>query len=88
MKKKLITLVQIVLGTGLIAFFFINIARSGKINEFKKHLKMAARQIIFWSLPITFLFIVLRAQIVRVLLGSGAFSWNDTRLAAAALAAA
>ena len=59
---------------------------SGKINEFKNHLKLAARQIIFWSLPITFLFIVLRAQIVRVILGSGAFSWENTRLVAASLA--
>jgi len=57
-----------------------------KKDEFKKHLKSTARQIIFWSLPVTFLFIVLRAQIVRVLLGSGSFSWDDTRLVAAALA--
>lgn len=59
---------------------------AGKRNEFKNHLKSAARQIIFWSLPITFLFIVLRAQIVRVILGSGSFSWDDTRLVAACLA--
>ncbi len=55
-------------------------------EEFKKHLKLSARQIIFWSLPVVFLFIVLRAQIVRVILGTGYFSWNDTRLVAAALA--
>jgi putative peptidoglycan lipid II flippase len=36
--------------------------------------------------PITVLFIVLRAQIVRTVLGSGTFSWSDTRLTAAALA--
>jgi len=59
---------------------------SGAMDQFKKHLKSAARQIIFWSLPITFLFIVLRAQIVRVILGSGSFSWNNTRLVAASLA--
>jgi len=58
----------------------------GKIDDFKDHLKSAARQIIFWSLPITFLFIVLRAQIVRVILGSGSFSWENTRLVAASLA--
>ena len=58
----------------------------GKTEEFKDHLKSAARAIIFWSLPITFLFIVLRAQIVRVILGSGSFSWEDTRLVAASLA--
>ncbi|MBU1728014.1 murein biosynthesis integral membrane protein MurJ, partial [Patescibacteria group bacterium] len=59
---------------------------SGKIDDFKNHLKSAARQIIFWSLPITFLFIVLRAQIVRVILGSRLFSWENTRLVAASLA--
>ncbi len=57
-----------------------------KHAEFVNHFRTAAKQIIFWSLPITFLFIVLRAQIVRVILGSGRFSWNDTRLVAASLA--
>jgi putative peptidoglycan lipid II flippase len=46
----------------------------------------AVRHILFWSIPAIVLFIVLRAQIVRVILGSGAFSWEDTRLTAAALA--
>ncbi|KKR79785.1 MAG: Integral membrane protein MviN [Candidatus Nomurabacteria bacterium GW2011_GWA2_40_9] len=59
---------------------------SGKIDEFKNHLTVASRAIIFWSLPVTFLFIVLRAQIVRVILGSGSFSWENTRLVAASLA--
>lgn len=59
---------------------------SGKIEEFNAHLTSAARAIIFWSLPVTFLFIVLRAQIVRVILGSGSFSWENTRLVAASLA--
>jgi putative peptidoglycan lipid II flippase len=59
---------------------------SGKINEFRNHLKLAARAIVFWSLPVIFLFIVVRAQIVRVILGSGSFSWEDTRLVAACLA--
>jgi putative peptidoglycan lipid II flippase len=44
------------------------------------------RHIIFWSLPVTALFIVLRAHIVRVILGSGAFDWSDTKMTAAALA--
>jgi putative peptidoglycan lipid II flippase len=55
-------------------------------SAFIEHMKIAAKQIIFWSLPISFLFIVLRAQIVRVILGSGSFSWEDTKLTAAALA--
>ncbi|MFA6520514.1 MAG: murein biosynthesis integral membrane protein MurJ [Candidatus Paceibacterota bacterium] len=59
---------------------------SGKKDEFKQHLKSAARAIVFWSLPVIFLFIVVRAQIVRVILGSGSFSWDNTRLVAACLA--
>jgi putative peptidoglycan lipid II flippase len=59
---------------------------SGKKDEFLGQLANAAKHIIFWSLPATVLFIVLRAQIVRTILGSGEFSWNDTRLTAAALA--
>jgi len=68
---------------------FPTLARSiseGRNDHFNSHLKSAARAIVFWSIPATFLFIVLRAQIVRVILGSGSFSWNDTRLAAACLA--
>lgn len=53
---------------------------------FCAHLMSAFRHIIFWSIPIIALVIVLRAQIVRAVLGSGAFSWNDTRLTAAMLA--
>lgn len=59
---------------------------SGKKDEFLSQVANAAKHIIFWSLPATVLFIVLRAQIVRTILGSGKFSWNDTRLTAAALA--
>ncbi|HDQ16595.1 MAG TPA: hypothetical protein ENN31_00525 [Candidatus Vogelbacteria bacterium] len=58
----------------------------GSQKEFINQLINTARHIIFWSLPATFLFIVLRAQIVRVILGSGNFSWSDTRLTAAILA--
>ena len=53
---------------------------------FLDHVLGAARQIIFWSLPATALFVVLRAQIVRVILGSGSFDWTDTKLTAATLA--
>lgn len=55
-------------------------------KEFIEHFTTALKHIIFWSFPAMILLIVLRAQIVRVILGSGAFSWNDTRLTAACLA--
>jgi putative peptidoglycan lipid II flippase len=58
----------------------------GKRDGFNRELSQAAIQIIFWSLPATALFIVLRAQIVRTILGAGQFDWTSTRLVAAALA--
>ncbi len=58
---------------------------SGDIKGFVAETASAARQIIFWSIPATALFIVLRAQIVRTILGSGQFDWTSTRLVAASL---
>ncbi len=58
----------------------------GKRDEFNLHIITALRHIIFWSVPAVVLIIVLRAQLVRVVLGSGAFDWGDTRLTAAVLA--
>lgn len=59
---------------------------NGDKQNFWKTIQNATKQIIFWSVPITVLFIVLRAQIVRVILGSQSFTWDDTRLTAAVLA--
>jgi putative peptidoglycan lipid II flippase len=58
----------------------------GNIAEFKEKMIASAQHIIFWSLPLAVLFIVLRAQIVRTILGAGKFDWADTRLTAAMLA--
>lgn len=58
----------------------------GAYEEYLGHLRSASSQILFWSLPLVALMIVLRAHVVRAVLGSGAFDWSDTRLTAAALA--
>ncbi len=58
----------------------------GRREAFCKNIIIASRHIIFWSIPAIILFIVLRAQIVRTILGSGQFDWADTRLTAASLA--
>lgn len=58
----------------------------GERKQFVRYISIAARHIMFWSLPAAALFIILRAQIVRTLLGAGAFSWQDTRLVAAVFA--
>jgi len=58
----------------------------GDRDTFVKHLETALRHIIFWAVPATVFIIVLRAQLVRAILGSGEFDWTATRLTAAALA--
>ena len=58
----------------------------GAREKFFETLSAAVRHILFWSFPALALFVVLRAQIVRTVLGAGAFDWADTRLTASALA--
>lgn len=58
----------------------------GSGEGFRAQLEAGIRDILFWALPFTALMVVLRAHIVRVVLGSGAFGWEDTRLVAATLA--
>lgn len=55
-------------------------------KEFLEKMIASAQHIIFWSMPLTILFVVLRAQVVRTVLGAGKFDWADTRLTAALLA--
>ncbi len=59
---------------------------AGNTKEFLQKIVLSVKHIIFLALPATVLFVVLRAQIVRTILGSGKFDWSDTRLTAAALA--
>ena len=58
----------------------------GERLKWQESIFSATKQILFWSLPITTLFVVLRAQIVRITLGTGNFSWTDTKLTAACFA--
>jgi len=59
---------------------------SGDRKRFAQKIATAGNYIIFWSLPVLALVVILRAHLVRIILGAGQFSWTDTRLAAAALA--
>lgn len=54
-------------------------------EEFTRILSAGARHVILWSLVSLGLIVVLRAHIVRVILGTGAFDWSATRLTAALL---
>lgn len=50
------------------------------LYEMKTHIITTVRQILFLILPITIVCLLLRAQIVRVVYGTGAFDWTDTIL--------
>jgi len=54
-------------------------------QRFLEKFSGAFRQIIFLTVPISILILILRAQIVRVVLGAGKFTWLDTRLTTACL---
>jgi putative peptidoglycan lipid II flippase len=54
-------------------------------EKFSKDFSSVFGQILYLVLPITVLFLILRAQIIRLILGTGQFGWVDTRLTAAAL---
>lgn len=54
-------------------------------KECGRHISESLRFMIFWALPMSALFIILRTHIVRVVLGAGAFDWTDTKLTAAVM---
>ncbi|HMB25918.1 MAG TPA: murein biosynthesis integral membrane protein MurJ [Patescibacteria group bacterium] len=54
-------------------------------KSFNKNFQAVFKQILFFVIPVSILFIILRAQIVRVVLGTGQFDWQDTILTANSL---
>ncbi|MEK7511391.1 MAG: murein biosynthesis integral membrane protein MurJ [Patescibacteria group bacterium] len=53
--------------------------------DFKDIFHKTFKQILFFVIPFSILLIILRAQIIRVVLGSGRFNWEDTILTANSL---
>ena len=64
---------------------FSRIWANGKKKEFLENFSSSFRQILFLIVPTSLLIFLLRAQIVRLILGTGKFGWMETRLTAAAL---
>ncbi len=82
-----VPLIMIGLSYSMAAFPLLSkLFSNGETKKFVETISVASKHIIFLSLPVIALFVVLRAQIVRVVLGSGNFSWDDTRLTAACFA--
>lgn len=65
---------------------FSNYIAEGKKEEMVQHFSRVVRQIFFLIIPTMIIMVILRAQIVRVVLGSGKFDWADTILTADTLA--
>jgi len=57
-----------------------------KLDEFRDDFVRVFKQILFFIIPTMVLYWLLRAQIVRLVLGSGAFGWEDTRFTVSVLA--
>jgi len=58
---------------------------NGVKGEFLDNFSLVFRQILFLIVPISVLMFLLRAQITRLILGTGQFGWADTQLTAASL---
>lgn len=56
------------------------------LKRFIKTFSSTVRHILFFLIPMMMLFLILRAQIVRVVVGAGAFDWDATILTADTLA--
>jgi putative peptidoglycan lipid II flippase len=65
---------------------FSELIAKGEHEKMGRHLVATIRQILFFILPLTIIFLLLRAQIVRVVLGSGEFDWTATIATADTLA--
>ena len=77
-----------IFGIAFATAVFPNLAKSfarKRKKTFSKDFSLTFSQILFLIIPLSALFFILRAQIVRVILGTGEFGWIDTRLTAAAL---
>lgn len=61
-------------------------AAAGNMKQFVGQLGHTVRVILFFIIPMTVVFMLLRAQIVRSILGSGGFDWRATIQTADALA--
>ncbi len=82
------TMPTVVFGTSFATAVFPTLTTAiaeKRYDKYTFYLGRSIRSIAFFLIPISLLFIMLRAQIVRLILGSGHFVWDDTRMTAMAL---
>ncbi len=61
-------------------------AAKKQMNDFREIFSSTVRQMLFFLTPLSVIFLILRAQIVRVVVGAGQFDWAATILTADTLA--
>ncbi|MBI4713977.1 murein biosynthesis integral membrane protein MurJ, partial [Candidatus Uhrbacteria bacterium] len=61
-------------------------AQQNDLNSFRASFSSTIRQTLFFLIPCMLLFLILRSQIVRVVVGAGSFDWTATILTADTLA--
>lgn len=77
-----------IIGVSFAMAVFPRLAASSAEDDkkgFFSNFSLVFNQILYLILPISAIFFILRAQIIRLILGTGQFGWVDTRLTAAAL---
>jgi putative peptidoglycan lipid II flippase len=82
------TMPVVVFGTSFATAVFptlTTVAAQKDYKLFSFYLSRSVRTIAFILIPISLFFILLRAQIIRLILGSGQFEWSDTKLTALTL---
>lgn len=84
------TVPSVIFGNSLALAVFPTLAGLSLVNKIERErfeglITKTLRTIIFLLLPSTALLVLLRAQIIRIILGYGFFGWSDTKTAAAAL---
>ena len=65
--------------------FLARLEAENKREKFTKSLALTCRRVLFLTIPLSFLLFLLRAQIIRLILGTGKFDWLATRLTAGSL---
>ncbi|MFA7244672.1 MAG: murein biosynthesis integral membrane protein MurJ [Candidatus Magasanikbacteria bacterium] len=71
-----------IIGMSFAIAIFPTLSQMASNNDYKKmseQIERTIRQILFLIIPITIIILLLKAQIVRLVLGTGAFNWDNTR---------
>ena len=79
-----VTLVGVAFSTAAFPFLASYFSKNEK-EKFAEEFLSIFKKVLFLMIPLSFLIFVLRAHIIRIILGTGKFAWVDTQLTAACL---